>query len=551
MAIEEGFQTLEIVALIILVGLVSAQLARRFNVPVVIPLLFAGATLGSFGLGLLDPAQSGVSLSILTFLFIPVLLFGESMLTDLAILKSVSKSLLMLITVGLLITALGVTAICQYLFHIPFYTALLIGAIVAATDPVVIIPLLKHLRVDKRISTLITAESSLNDAAAIVLTLIVISILQGGTFSFVTSLSMFIRLFFGGALIGSFATITLLVLINRFKLGEQIIYLSMVIFIVAYASAEIFSTSGVTACVFAGLILGTELKSLSFHLLQREKVLELWENFMFLSESAIFIILGTYLSLELLQTNWLIAMTITLGLFFVIRPLAVFLSTAIEDHLTLKEKFFVSWVGAKGAVPAGLAATVLGLRVEVEYSAEIFTIVLSLVVFTIVLISFTAKPIAKKTLTVKKDTSMETYQSMRSRLIAKYVALKTLEDRYRELAVEPMIYEKMKAEYRNAIKEFRTQLDTFLTSHSAFTGQLALSLSKDLVAIELSSLSTQCREGKITTTFYENMRENYSVTIKNMENELVSPSPGLSIILVNKMRKFRESIPFRKRKSTE
>ncbi|MHA2408394.1 MAG: cation:proton antiporter, partial [Candidatus Ranarchaeia archaeon] len=451
MVAEIDFRALELVALIILVGVVSARIAWRFNVPAVIPLLFAGAAIGPFGLKWFDPTQSGVSLTTLTFLFIPVLLFGESLFTDLGILRSVTKPLLMLITVGLLITALGITFICQYLFHLPFYTSLLIGAIVAATDPVVVIPLLKHLRVDKRISTLITAESSLNDAAAIVLTLIVLSILQGGSFSFVTSLSMFARLFFGGAIIGSFVTITLIVLINRFELGEHIAYLSLLIFIAAYASAEIFLTSGVTACVFAGLILGTELKSQGFHILQRENAFDLWENLMFLSEAAIFIILGAYLSVEMLRTSWVIGITITLGLFFLIRPLAVIISTSIDPTFNLKEKFFISWVGAKGAVSAGLAATALGLGVA--YSSEVFTIVLSLVVFTIILVSFTSKRVAMKTVIHEKDTALTSYLSIRSKLLAKDLALQILEERYRNQEIDPLIYEKKLTEYQDAISE--------------------------------------------------------------------------------------------------
>jgi len=458
--------------------------------------------------------------------------------TDLGILRNVAKSLLLLITVGLLITALGVTFICHNLFHLPFYTSLLIGAIVAATDPVVVIPLLKHLRIDKRISTLITAESSLNDAAAIVLTIIVLSILQGGTFSYATSISMFTRLFFGGAIIGSFVTITLIVLINRFELGEHIAYLSLLIFIAAYASAEIFLTSGVTACVLAGPILGTELKSQGFHILQRENVFELWENLMFLSEAAIFIILGAYLSLEMLRTSWVIAITITLGLFFLIRPLAVIFSTSIDPTLNLKEKFFISWVGAKGAVPAGLAATALGLGVA--YSSDIFTIVLSLVVFTIVLVSFTSERVAMKTVIREKDTALESYLSIRSRLLAKNLALQILDERYKNQEIEPIIYNKKEMEYQAAISELQTRLDTFITSQKDFSNRLELTLTKDLLEVELTSLIAQHREGKITTIFFHSILEQYREEIKNIEKELEVPKDRLSAIIVREFRKLRD-----------
>jgi len=134
-------------------------------------------------------------------------------------------------------------------------------------------------------------------------------------------------------------------------------------------------------------------------------VLEFWSNIAFLAQSIIFLVLGAGFSTSMLTSVWLQAAVITLLLFFVIRPISVFAASHFEKKLTRKEKLFLSWIGARGAVPAALAASAIGLGI-VE-GPQIFNIVLVVVMESLLLIGFTGRKMARATLAIPSISKNE------------------------------------------------------------------------------------------------------------------------------------------------
>ena len=84
----------------------------------------------------------------------------------------------------------------------PFSASLLFGSIASATDPVAVVALLKELGASKRLATMIEGESLLNDGTAMVIFLILLEIVEGEEVTFPMMVGKFVRLSFGGPLLG-------------------------------------------------------------------------------------------------------------------------------------------------------------------------------------------------------------------------------------------------------------------------------------------------------------------------------------------------------------
>lgn len=267
----------------------------------------------------------------------------------------------------------------------------------AATSPGAVIAIVKQLGVERKIATIVEAEASLNDATSIVLFVIFSGAILGEETSFSWAIFSFLKLFFGGLVVGALLSLLVGFFLETFNMQEYSVYLSLVIFWAAYSVAELLTASGATAVVASGLVLGEVLKKPVFST-WREKVLDFWSNIAFLAQSVIFLVLGAGFSISIIASVWLQATMIILLLFFVIRPISVLVATHFEKKLTRNEKLFLSWMGARGAVPAALAASAIGLGISEAH--QIFNTVLVVVLSSLLLTGFATRKIAKVTLTI-------------------------------------------------------------------------------------------------------------------------------------------------------
>ncbi len=399
----QPFAVIEQIIIVLLAGVIVAKLSERFGLPSIIPLFISGYLIGPEVLGIFAPLQLGLSLSVLATFAIPVILFDEGMRIDLRLLNEFKFTIFLLATLAVVISTLGVGLTAYLIFGFPLFAALLLGAILAATSPAAAISVLKQLGIGKKISTVVEAEASLNDATSIVLFAIISGALLGAGISLPGAIFSFARLFFGGLIIGSLLSFFLQFLRTKFNMHEYGVYLSLVNFLSVYSIAELLTTSGATAVVAAGLVQGRVSKNPVSNLSQ-EKVLDFWSNVGFLARSIIFLVLGAGFSTAMLGSVWIEAAIITMLLFSVIRPISVFAATHFERKLTRNEKLFLSWIGARGAVPAALAASAVGLGIP--GTAQIFNVVIVVVLASLLIVGFTARYMAKATLyTSEKNDS--------------------------------------------------------------------------------------------------------------------------------------------------
>ncbi len=183
-ALELAKHTLLVFGIILGIGTFSGLLARLARVPDVVVFLLIGMLIGPGMLGLVDiKADSTVNQLILIF-GSSYILFDGGASVRLKVLKEVWITLVVIATVGVLITAFITGAAAYYFLGLPFIVALLLGTVIASTDPATLVPVFKQIKIKDRVAQTVMSESAFNDAMGAILTFVVLSVAMGaGEFS--------------------------------------------------------------------------------------------------------------------------------------------------------------------------------------------------------------------------------------------------------------------------------------------------------------------------------------------------------------------------------
>jgi CPA1 family monovalent cation:H+ antiporter len=210
------------IVLLMLVAAVTTMIGKRIDkIPLTILLVFIGMVIaaGSEHIPVLGTlADLKLTPELVLFVFIPTLIFESAFNLDA---RQVSRNIWPILTLaipGLLGSTLIIGLIINLFTDFGIMVALLLGAILSATDPVAVISIFKQLGVPERLTVLVEGESLFNDATSLVLATLLLGILVSGEFSaavLVSGFGNFLVVFVGGVLVGS-----LLALIVGYSLGS-------------------------------------------------------------------------------------------------------------------------------------------------------------------------------------------------------------------------------------------------------------------------------------------------------------------------------------------
>jgi potassium/hydrogen antiporter len=180
-AIEIARHTLLSCGVILAIGTLAAFAAQRIRIPDVAIFLLAGIAIGPHGLRLVDiPAASALNQIILLFGASYILFDGGAALR-LQVFKQVWITIVLLATIGVLVTAAITAFAAAYVFALPLATAGLLGATLAATDPATLAPIFRQVRVRERVAQTVVAESAFNDATGAIATFAMLALATGGS----------------------------------------------------------------------------------------------------------------------------------------------------------------------------------------------------------------------------------------------------------------------------------------------------------------------------------------------------------------------------------
>jgi cell volume regulation protein A len=376
-------------ALLLLLGIISSLIARRFGAPLLLIFLVIGMLAGEDGPG-------GIVFNDyrLTYLIgsmaLAIILFDGGLRTRLAHLKGTIAPATTLATVGVVVTSGIVGLAAVYLLNVQWLPALLLGAVVASTDAAAVFFLLQSggLELKRRIVTVLETESGTNDPAAVILTLLLVEMIEAthaiGPFEIIKILLLQTVIGAGFGMLGGYAmSITL----NRVNLpGGLHPLLAIAGAVLIYAVTAVLEGSGFLAVYLAGLVLGNRPLRAS------ASIITVNDAVTWLAQIGMFLVLGLLITPSRMLDYAVPALIIAAVLMFVARPIAVFISLAPFGFKT-KEKTFISWLGLRGAVSIFLAA--IPILSGMENAQLYFNIAFFVVLISLVLQGWTIGPAAK------------------------------------------------------------------------------------------------------------------------------------------------------------
>jgi potassium/hydrogen antiporter len=355
--------------LILAIGTGAGFAAQKIRIPDVAVFLVVGIAIGPHALGLIHiDADSALSQIILLFGASYILFDGGAALRF-AVLKQVWITIVVLATLGVVITAAITGIAAHYILGIPITVALLLGATIASTDPATLVPIFRQIHIRDRVAQTVMSESAFNDAMGAIVTFTLLAVATGsGEFSLTSSLVDLLKQsvigIVAGAILGYLAA--LLIAHERWAfLKEYAPVVTLIAVIGAYFAAEGLEASGFMAVFVCGIILGNK-QTFGFRMEAGEerKLDEYVLTTAFIMRLFIFILLGAQVDFSLMGKYWLGGVAVVTVLMLVARPATVFLC-ALPDRRarwSLNEMLFMCWTRETGVIPAALAGLLLGMK---------------------------------------------------------------------------------------------------------------------------------------------------------------------------------------------
>ena len=429
-------QMVELAGIIIL-GILAQWFAWKFKLPAILPLILIGLLVGPIATlisadetSYIQPIWDGTrglfpgeNLFYFVSLAIGIILFEGGLTLKRDEVSKVGPAIIKLISIGAGVTFVGAGVATHYLIALNWPLSFLFAALIIVTGPTVISPILRNIPLKKDVSAVLKWEGILIDPiGALAAVLVYEFIVVGGDFGYSKQAVMeFGKILLIGFSFGLSGGYVLYFSIKRRWVPHYLLnVVALSVVLMVFIQSDLFAhESGLLAVVVMGMFLGNS------NLPNLKELLYFKESLSVLLISILFILLSANIQIDDLRLiyNWQTAALLGVVI-FVLRPLSVFLST-MGSTLKFNEKLFISWVGPRGIVAAGIAS-LFGTRLVVlgVPNAEYITpLVFSVVLVTVLLNATTARFFASLVGVFLKSSNgvLIIGASKLSRLIASYL----------------------------------------------------------------------------------------------------------------------------------
>ncbi|TKX46373.1 potassium transporter [Halorubrum sp. SD690R] len=342
-----------LVAGIIGLGVLAQILAARLRVPSIIFFLLVGVTIGRPGLGIVTSESFGDSLPAIVGLAVAIIVFEGAFHLEFARIRQAPRAAVRLVTVGAGIALVGTAVAVRVLEGLPWELSFVIGALLVATGPTVISPILEVVPVRDQVAAVLETEGIVNDVTAAI-TAVVLFETVNPTVAGEGLIQGFALRLGEGLLVGLIVAGILYYLLRYVDLSpgaapRNARLLALAGALAAYAGAnQLASEAGVAAAATAGLALG------NVDIPYKEEITDFKGDITLLVLAFVFIALAAQLPPAAIFDVGLAGLGVVVVVAVVIRPLLVFVST-VGDRFTLSERLFISAIGPRGIIPASVA----------------------------------------------------------------------------------------------------------------------------------------------------------------------------------------------------
>jgi len=526
---------LELLIALVAVAVVLVRLADLVAIPYPIVLVIAGVLIG------LLPGAPGneVPPEVIFLLFLPPLLFAAGQSTSPAEMREEAGALGGLV-VGLSITTMLAVAAVTVAFvpWLDWTEALLLGAIVAPTDPVAAIATFTRVGVPNRVARLVEGESMVNDATALVLYRVFVIAVVSGSLTLHTAISELVIGVIGGVAIGLVIGWAAVRLQRRLADPALAILLTVVVAYAAYLAAEHVGASGVLSAVAAGLYLGSASR-LAMDAETRLNGIAFWGTFVLALNVLLFILLGLKLPLiiesvqkvmsvgEMIGYGALVSLVvISVRLLWQFGPVAVgrYFSPALRFDTGdgWKERLVVGWAGMRGAVSLAAALSLpltLDDGARFEGREVLIFLTVAVILSTLVLQGLTLPGLIRR-IGLTDQTDEFSITEAEARLAVTRVALGRLAQLERERPeLSERTVERFRAFYEGRLDRWQAAIERGSHPRDADWDLRQMpEVRRELIEAEREELIRARRDGEIDLVVYQQLQRELDLDETRLPN---------------------------------
>lgn len=374
---------------LLIISIVMSKASLKMGVPALIIFLVIGMLAGEDGLGFqFEDARLAQSFGTLA---LSIILFSGGLDTDFKSVRPVLGKGISLATFGVLFTCLTVGGFVYWVSDLPLLESLLLGAVVSSTDAAAVFSIFRTQKVGlrRKLKDVIELESASNDPMAYMLTISLISLIQMPDMSVWSVVPMFFVQMLIGVLSGFIFGWLGVRFINSVRLDILGLYPVLLIGInlFVYAFTSYFGGNGFLAIYITAVILGNG------NIVHKRSMRMFYDGFAWLMQIVMFLMLGLLVTPSVMLDYLGIGLAVSLFMIVLARPLAVFASLLPFTKMFVKDKFFVSWCGLRGAVPIVFAT--YPLLAGIESANAIFNIVFYVTLTSMLIQGTTFSKVAK------------------------------------------------------------------------------------------------------------------------------------------------------------
>ena len=359
---------LPVIAGILVSGLAVQLLAQRLQIPSVVFYLLIGVVLGPEVLGIVTLETFGDGLETIVGISVAIIVFEGAFALRVERVRKASRTSIRLVTISAVVMFAGTTGAVRLLLGTEWEIALLIGALLVATGPTVITPILEVVRVRDHVATALETEGIVNDVTAAIVAVVIFETLLLDDLGVPATVFSFLERFGVGVAAGVLAAVSIYAVLDSDLVPERDVQASQFLVLTAavgaFAAAEVVAAeAGVAAAATSGVILG------NLDLDNREEIERFGKNATLIVLSFVFISLAALIDIGAILGLGVGVVALVGVIMLVLRPLGAVIATLGVERFTWPERLFIAGVGPRGIIPASVA-TLFAIELELAGNIE-------------------------------------------------------------------------------------------------------------------------------------------------------------------------------------
>ncbi len=534
---ESGSFDINNIFVLMTIATVVAVIVKRIKIPYTIALVLVGLFIGFFHV--VEPIV--LTEHIVLFIFLPALLFEAAWNLDVRHIKSSITVIGIFATLGVAL-AIFIIGFCLHQFlDMPWLIALVVGAIIAPTDPVSVVAIMKKLHLDHKLSSLVEAESLFNDGTSVVFfKLILALILNFGTTinpeqinTYLTS--GFLQFFIvvgGAAVLGSLIGLVFSVITKFFD--DHLLELTFTT-IVAYGSfllAESISVpgeipglhlSGVVATVAAGLVKGNYGRHTGMSASTKIIISSFWEYAAFFMNSLIFLLIGLEIEVANILSHWF-PILVAIGACVASRIISVYFLSGAMNTLKLS-KLSLAWQhilvmsGLRGALSMALVLSIPREFLSSELRETVIFMVFGVVLFTLIGQGLTIASVIKFLgLGEVLTPELNEYQKYKAQIRTAKAALVKLNTMKQDGEVIFSVAQKLQKELEDEIERLAQEMDKLHVSNEMLVLEDSIETKTQLLQQRKAMLDDLEHNGVLSSDNAMKLRAGYDSELQSLHH---------------------------------